>query len=162
MKEIPLTKGFTTIVDDCDYEELVQYKWYAAVIRGMPRAVRSVRGEDGKQRSLLMARQIMDPPKGMHVDHRDHDTLNDQRANLRVCSRSQNSANARKAAERSSRYKGVSWAGARGKWQARISVNGKRTFLGLFDDETDAARAYNVAAIAGFGAFALVNVIDMH
>jgi hypothetical protein len=58
---------------------------------------------------------------------------------------------------KSSRFKGVSWDAQRGSWQAKVGINGKTTHLGRFADEEDAARAYDAAAVAAFGAYARTN-----
>jgi len=52
-----------------------------------------------------------------------------------------------KQAPISSRYKGVSWIARTQKWKAQISVDGKRKILGYFDDESNAARAYDEIAV---------------
>lgn len=59
----------------------------------------------------------------------------------------------------SSRYKGVSWSKVSQKWRARIKVNGECLYLGLFDDESEAAGAYNRAALEHFGRLALLNIL---
>jgi len=104
-----------------------------------------------------MHRQIMQAPKGTDVDHVNHDTLKNVRSNLRVCTRSQHHANRKKGLGFTSRFKGVGWASKSSKWQARIKKDGKEANLGYFDDERDAARAYNRAAREHFGEFALLN-----
>lgn len=160
MKEIPLTKGCVALVDDADYERLMQHKWHAFVSRSGPRAVRNapmIKGIRGPR--IYMSRQIVDAPKGMDVDHRDHNTLNDQRANLRVCTRSQNMGNTRKRAGCSSRFKGVSWRKDVKKWQLHMKVNGQQMALGLFTDEVKAAQAYNKEALKAWGEFALLNEV---
>jgi hypothetical protein len=158
MKEIPLTKGYVALIDDGMYEELSQWKWYASSDKSGPKAVRNTRpNKEGKRAIVLMHRQITCAPPGMDVHHKDHDTLNNQEENLVVCTRGQNAANMRKRIGGSSRFKGVCWREARGRWQARIMVNYCTNHLGYFDDEVEAARAYNVAALYHFKEFALLN-----
>lgn len=158
MKEISLTKGYVALVDDEDYEELSKHKWRVCKMRGGPKAQRqSRRDASGKRTSVYMHRQITNAPPGLVVDHLNHDTLDNQRANLRVCTCAQNGANMRKRPGLSSRFKGVSWYALCGKWRASITVNGRFKHLSLFDDEVEAARAYNRAAREHFKEFALLN-----
>ena len=102
-------------------------------------------------------REIMTPPTGMVVDHVNRDRLDNRRSNLRVCTQSQNLANSPKLRGGSSRFKGVSIR--RGRWRAQIGISGKIIHLGYFTDEAAAARAYNEAAQATFGEFALLNLL---
>lgn len=74
------------------------------------------------------------------VDHRDGDTLNNSIKNLRWITASGNCMN--KKSRGSSKYLGVNWNKASNKWVARISIDGKRKFLGYFDDEEEAHKAY--------------------
>jgi hypothetical protein len=90
------------------------------------------------------------------VDHEDHNGLNCQRHNLRVCVRGENNGNTRKTCG-TSQYKGVSRDASRGLWRACITIRNRSKFLGRFHDERDAALAYDVAARAAFGEFALCN-----
>jgi hypothetical protein len=99
-------------------------------------------------------------PEPRFVDHIDGDPSNNCWGNLRVATHAQNMANARgKSSHQSSRYKGVTWHKQRGKWAARITTDWRSLHLGLFDDETAAARAYNAAAARHFGDFARLNEV---
>lgn len=89
-----------------------------------------------------------------HVDHRDHDGLNNQRFNLRPCSVVQNCANARKMPGKTSKLKGVHLCPCTGKWRADIIVNGVKHYLGRYYDENMAGLAYKLAAEKSFGEFA--------
>ena len=95
-----------------------------------------------------------------HVDHRDHNGLNNQRSNLRLASKGQNNRNARKRIDGlTSKYKGVH----RKKkhkikmWCARIQIDGVRKSLGYFTTEEEAAQDYDTAAVEFFGEFAFTN-----
>jgi hypothetical protein len=154
MKEIPLTKGYVALVSDADYERVSQFKWQAKVNHHTVYARGRVDGKDQFLHRIIM--NVTDPM--IYIDHRDHDGLNNQRKNLRVCSRSQNMSNQRKIRATSSQFKGVCWHRGGGKWQAKLKQpNGKQLYLGLFTDEIDAACAYDDAARQHFGAFALTN-----
>ena len=95
------------------------------------------------------------------ADHVNGNGLDNRRINLRMATRSQNSANragdVRKAGT-TSVYKGVSWNKTKQKWVAYIHVNGKTRSIGYFVDELDAAIAYDKAASATWGEFARLNL----
>lgn len=92
------------------------------------------------------------------VDHRNHDGLDNRRANLRVGTQADNNANQRKRSRpTSSRYKGVYWSNTYGVWIAEIKGPVGRKHLGRFEDETEAAKVYDDAALELFGEFAHLN-----
>lgn len=91
----------------------------------------------------------------------DHKSDRSQNTLVRTATPSQNSANSVKCNKiTSSKYKGVYWNTGCKKWLARIGVNRKRIHLGVFENECDAARAYNDAALKYFGEFAKLNIIE--
>jgi hypothetical protein len=91
------------------------------------------------------------------IDHKDQDSCNNRWENLREANKSQNAQNAPGHAVSSSRYKGVSFDRRRAKWHARIKVSGSQKFIGYFENEEDAARAYDAASRAHFGEFSFPN-----
>lgn len=93
------------------------------------------------------------------VDHRNGDHADNRLANLRIANDRQNSFNRRKSLGKSSVYRGVTWHRGCGKWQAAICVAGQDTYLGLFESEVEAARAFNDAAMVHHGSFASLNDI---
>ncbi len=157
IRYIPLTQGAFAIVDAADYAELARYNWCA--IGNKRDGFYAGRGLPGGA-TLLMHRAIMDPPKGMFVDHIDGNRGNNRRANLRICTPEQNNRNARPIRNSSSRFKGVHWDKKSRKWVAMIRSGGKQIFLGAFDDEIEAAKAYDRKARELFGEFAYLNFPD--
>lgn len=94
----------------------------------------------------------------VEVDHKNGNKLDNRRENIRTCSRGLNNANRRKPrAGKSSRYRGVTWAKDKQRWQAQIGFRGKNLLIGRFETEEDAARAYDVEAGKLFGQFARPN-----
>ena len=159
-KEIELTQGMVALVDDEDYEMLMERSWYAACPVRIYYAFSSKLFPDGHRKTAYMHRLIMNARKGMEVDHINHNGLDNRRENLRLCNRKQNARNQRKQSGCSSDYKGVSWFKASSKWRAQIHKDKVAYYLGYFVDEAAAARAYNVAASELFGEFAMLNVIE--
>ena len=154
MKRIKLTQGKFALVDDEDFEWLNERKWCAAKTTYGGFIADSW---DGKlKRTIRMHREITNAPKGLDVDHKNHDTLDNRRENLRVCTRSQNLSNQRKT-RGSSKYKGVSWFKRRKKFQAYIKKNSKHIGLGYYANEVQAAKAYDKKAKELFGEFACLN-----
>lgn len=155
-RTIPLTRGLEAIVDASDYEALSAHRWGAQHSQGGIYASRKYR-DGGRHITVLMHREIMAAAAGVHIDHISGDRLDNRRANLRECSRSQNSANSAARSNSKSGFKGVSWLTARGCWVARLRDGSVSHFLGSFADKADAARAYDAAAIKIHGAFARLN-----
>lgn len=159
MKKLQLKYGYVTIVDDEDYEFLMQWKWRVANFN-KPNAIkyadRSV-WVNGKCVKVLLHRLLMQPPKGLVVDHIDGDGLNNQRANLRICTIAENSCNKRSNRASSSKYLGVCFVRKYGMWQSAIEKNGVSIHIGSFKSEMDAALAYDRRAIEIHGEFARLN-----
>lgn len=157
--EIPLTRGFVALVDDQDAEKVQGRKWHAHHSDSRVYAGREERDTvTGAKRFVYMHRVIAGASDSMQVDHKNHETLDNRRENLRLCTTSENQRNQRRVSEnRSSLFKGVHFYKARQKWTASIMVNGSTIHLGYYTDEIAAAKAYDAAAREHFGEFAYVN-----
>lgn len=160
MKLIPLTKGYFAQVDDDRYDEISQHKWTAVVTGKYVKRVYAYRRTDwdnSKRRwrkSILMHRQIFGDESAPDVDHKDGNTLNNQRENLRAATRSENLANNRRA-KSDLGYRGVTRT-MRGELKP-YRVMCRNRYIGAFDDLIEAAQAYDTAAIKEFGQFAKLN-----
>lgn len=162
MKEILLSQGLTTQVDDEDYEMLMKgSKWCARDGRNTKYAVRRCK-KNGYCSVVRLHRYIMgvvDNPDVV-VDHIDGNGLNNQRSNLRICTQQQNTFN-QPSRGGSSIYRGVSWEKRRKNWISEIYLNGKKKYLGSFKTQEKAAEAYNKAAELYYGSFARLNNITL-
>jgi len=164
VREITITKGYTTQVDDEESERANQHPWSASIKRradGSIKNVYAVRNiiKNGKHTTQKLHRFIMggDDPK-VEVDHQNHNGLDNQRHNLRVSTRTQNSGNAIKSVQpKSSRFKNVYLDSAREKWVAKVMQDGKHKFLGRFATEEAAVHRADEAARNIFGEFAHPN-----
>jgi hypothetical protein len=164
MKKIKLTQGQYALVDDDDFERLNQFKWYVYKTNSVYRPARKIR-VSGKQKNIHMHQEIMGTfGKGHNfsVDHIDHNPLNNQKENLRVCNNSENIRNqkVRVNKTKTSIYKGVCLYMRYNKFISQIRFENKQIHLGYFINEKDAACAYNKKALELFGEFACLNKID--
>ncbi len=155
MKVIELTRGFVAIVDDEDFDSLAQYRWH---IHNCGYAVRQSPMVDGVPgRSIFMHREITNPPKGMEVDHKNGNKLDNRRCNLRAATKSQNMMNQRKRKTSKTGVKGVHFSKQKQKYCAEIVVNGKKKHLGFFSDLEEAKLARYKAATEMHGEFVRLN-----
>ncbi len=157
MKLISLTKGRVAVVDDEDYERLSVFKWYFEERPGRKTGYAG-RGQriGTKVVQYRMHREILDVPKGLQVDHRNGDGLDNRRQNLRLATHGQNVSNSPGRPERrASRFKGVFPSGP--NWRVQIVAQGKRYRLGSFCNADLAAAVYDHAALALHGEFAYLN-----
>lgn len=158
MKQISLTQGKFAIVDDNRYESLSKYKWY---VLKAPYTYYAARwGWNGKKKTnIFMHREIL----GLRfkdkilTDHRNHNGLDNRLFNLRSCDSFQNQQNGKRRKNGSSKFKGVCWHKIAQKWQAQIKFKCKFIYLGSFDNEIEAAKAYDTKAKELFGEFACTN-----
>ena len=156
MHEIPLTQGKVALVDDEDFARVSQYRWFAHRDCHSHHAyyVHSTDRSGTKVRTMILHRFIMGAAIGEIIDHRNGDTLDCRKGNLRRATRSGNRANAEKH-KGSSRYKGVCLH--HGRWVARIRCNKRLMRLGAFDNPVEAALAYDEKARELHGDFVRTN-----
>jgi len=140
-------KGFATI-DSEDFNMLNKYKWWFD--NGY--AVSQI-----NKRSIRMHRLIVDAQNGLDVDHENRIKLDNRKYNLRICTHTENLRNSKKPKGCSSNFKGIYWNKKVKKWQAQIQYKGNKIYLGLFEDEIEAAKTYDKKAIELFGEFARTN-----
>ncbi|MGA2172192.1 MAG: AP2 domain-containing protein [Sedimentisphaerales bacterium] len=156
-RKIYLDEGLWAILDPQDYYRFGCFKWCVAGENGKHYAVRGQRISPKDIKLVRLHRLIMDAPKGLLVDHRNGDSLDNRRANLRLATRLQNQWNRRKSKNTTSRFMGVSFYKRHGKWAAYINIAKKRIHLGHFDSEIEAARIHDAAAKKYRGEFARLN-----
>lgn len=129
-----------------DYDRVMEHNWY----NNTGYAMNDVVG--------MMHRFIMGvKDRKLLVDHIFHNTLDNRKSQLRVCTKKQNMCNRRPDSGSSSVYKGVTWDKRCGKWAAYIGQDGKKINLGLFTKECEAALAHDEAAKKYHNDFARLN-----
>lgn len=158
---IKFPNGMDGLVDAEDWKWLSKYAWACSAGKTGNKwyAKTSVRKPDGKATMATMHRMIMQPPIGRHVDHKNGNSLDNRRENLRLCGASENLANRiLKPKVQTSKYRGVSTSGMKQRpWGVAINVAGKHKSLGHYASEDLAALEYDIAAIEEFGEFARPN-----
>lgn len=138
-------------IDKEDFNLLSQYSWYITSNGYVATNI--------KRKRIYMHRLIMNATEGNIIDHTNHNKLDNRKNNLRLCTKSDNNRNRKHYIyqNKSSKYKGVSFCKREKRWYASIHINNIKKHIGIFDNEKDAALAYNDFAIKFFGEFALLN-----
>ena len=152
-KHIPLTRGLWAVVDTADFARLNRYRWYASPSGGGKMYAR----RNTKTGIISMHRELLHAPPEMCVDHKNRNGLDNRRDNLRLCTPQQNTYNRGPQGGRS-RFKGVYPEGD--KWYATIKHKGVPYYLGIFDDEIEAAKARDRKAYELEKDFAYLNFPD--
>lgn len=157
MKKIKLTQGKFALVDNEDFEYLNQFKWYLQKGTNTFYAVRITWNKVTKKAQTIgMHREILNFPVGFEADHKDRNGLNNQRRNLRIATKSQNSMNTSIRKTNSSGIKGIVWDKNRNKWEAYLYINYKKIHLGRFDRFEIAILARKWGERLYFGRFASI------
>lgn len=138
------------LIDDEDFELVKPYKWYLMYQNGREKAVAAVLYGT----SLYLHRLLLGEPDGL-VDHKNRDVKDNHKTNLRITNAQGNNQNRGPLPGSSSKYKGVTKVG--NKFMAQIKVGKKNHYLGLFEYEINAARAFDKKAKELSGDMAYLN-----
>jgi hypothetical protein len=172
MKEIKLTQNQIALIDDEDYEKISKHKWYARYSNFTKSfyALRNGKISDGINncKSIMMAREIMNTLVDELCDHIDHNTLNNQKYNLRNCTKNGNMQNKKIKEGITSKFKGVSLRVGKYKtidgtrkifyrYRSQLHHNSIKIYLGEFKSEINAALRYDEEAFKLFKKFSLLN-----
>lgn len=148
-----MTRGLEAMVDVADAHLVGDRNWRAKQHKGLSYAFAYGPRVGKHQPMILMHRLILAAPPGTHVDHINHNTLDNRRSNLRLATAAQNCWNTGSWRTNTSGHKGV-WRDPKShKWTSAITVNGERHYLGVFATAEDAADAYKQAAVRMRGEF---------
>ena len=150
---IPLTRGLFALVDAADAEHISRWNWIA---RPMSHGIYAYRGtkKNGVNKCMSMHRELTQALTPQ-VDHKNHNTLHNFRANLRPCTGTLNLGNTRIRGDNKTGAKGVFWDSGRQRYQARIRFKGKSMYLGRYSTASEASAVYRRKAAELFGEFAL-------
>jgi hypothetical protein len=151
---VNLSKGKFAIIDIEESDLVNQYKWCINDKQNNNYAI-ATKVIDNIRHSKRMHRVIMrvtDP--SIIIDHINHNGLDNRRCNLRITTHQKVTVQSQVSNNKNTKHKGISFHKPSNKWRARISINGKTTYLGYYINEIEAAYAYEKKAIELYGEFA--------
>ncbi len=140
----------TVLLNSEDIEKAKQYHW---MVRPLGRkkehfyAVANI----GKGKQILLHRLILNAAKGQYIDHVNHDTLDNRKQNIRLCTQSENMRNSQR--DTPSGVQGVYWHKINKKWIARIFINNTSIFLGSYVTKDEAIKKRKQAEVDYYGEF---------
>ncbi len=149
---VHINGGTAVLIDDEDYDKIKESSW---LFSGRY-AYRQVWNK-GKGKTEYMHRIIMGNPKNLEIDHINGNGIDNRKSNLRFATHKQNMANQKSCKTATSQFKGVCWVKRDKKWEASIQTDNRTKHLGYYENEADAAKAYDKEAIKLFGSFARLN-----
>lgn len=139
--------GFINILlDDEDYKKIEKdfnnLNWTITKNRNKFYVQKRVNGKN-----IYLHRYIMNCPKGKYVDHKNHNTLDNRKQNLRITNNADNLRNGEIRVNNKTGVKGVYFDNKRNKYVANIKVNYKGIFLGRFNTLEEATQVRKKAEI---------------
>jgi len=142
--DIPLSRGLFAMVDKGDYEKIKEWGWFVDYDRCSKKFYARGRVGVGNEKGVwgkptLMHRMIVGAGADDFVDHRNMNTLDNRRSNLRICSRSENGCNRGLQSNNTTGVKGVQWKDREGRFMALITVAQKPIYLGFYKTLEEAA-----------------------
>jgi hypothetical protein len=159
VKEIQLTQGQVALIDDEDFELIRPYKWNAQYNKNTDSyyAVANIPNQNGRTKSYVdvirMHTLIANTPNGLKTDHKNHNTLDNRKENLRICNDSESAYNRKMRSDNQTGFKGITFEKKKKLFRAVISANGKRIGLGRYKTAELASAAYEKAAKELHGEF---------
>ena len=148
------------LVDDDDYEALIEYNWILLSCSGGLRYATRKNQAGKRPYAFLMHREIMSVPKGLTVDHIDGNGLNNCKNNLRLATHSEQQWNRQKNSNNTTGYRGVYYDKRNKIYRAEMRAGRVKWSLGTYTNPRDAAIAYNVATLLLKDEHATMNDID--
>lgn len=121
------------IIDREDLLLVRRYKWHLSSVGKGYAVTSSLRGKNRKP--MFLSRLLLQPPPELECDHKNGNTLDNRRQNLRVATHIQNMYNQGKSKNNKSGFKGVSQDKRTRRWVAHIQVEGRNIHLGCFADK---------------------------
>lgn len=138
--------GYEVLIDDEDYEKIKRYHWNILRTeekKGYKYFQANLKRCDGKRRKVMLHRIIMNAKtKEEIIDHKNGDTLDNRKTNLRICNKTENNRNQKTSKANVMGIKGVSFVGKKELYQARITVDKKLIHLGYYKTSREAYSAY--------------------
>jgi hypothetical protein len=154
---------FASVLDE-HWDRLSKFKWFdngRVIFRSITSSTKRNQYGVKANEYITLSNEVMMTRK-VKYDHKNRDYLHNLPENLRVCNSSQNAMNRVKRTRTSSKYLGVSWKRLNKKWQAQIVKDRKKIYIGLFESEIDAAKAFDKKAFELYGEFAVLNFPEGH
>lgn len=137
------SNGQQFLIDTSDYHKVKEYCW-----RVDKAGYVVANSRNGSNKIIRLHRVIMDVfDRKICVDHKNWNKLDNRKCNLRIATKSQNNINIKRKSNNTTGYTGVCFNKRLGKYNARISKDGHRMFLGYFDTIDEAIDARHNAEL---------------
>lgn len=145
-----------TLIDAEDFERVTRTVWHYKGGYAHAGSSKYLASHHKRLHAYILRSQ-----PGELIDHINGDRLDNRKQNLRIVTQAQNNKNAKRPTfpGKTSRFKGVCWDRYNARWIAGVTSDGVHHHLGFYDDEVQAARVYDEAALLHHGEYARTNAM---